>query len=97
MRFKDNFLDTQYFLFKGNKCDLTEAREIPYHIADSFAQRYNMKFIETSAKESANVEKIFYDIAETLTKQANEIYSKPSGTKLTEKNLETSKIGSCCT
>lgn len=76
---------------------MTEGREIPYHIGDAFAQRYGMQFLETSAKECANVEKIFVDIAETLTKQANELYSRPSqGTKLTEKNLETSKIGSCC-
>jgi GTPase SAR1 family protein len=59
----------------GNKSDLVQGREIPYHIAETFAQRHNMKFIETSAKESENVEKIFHELAETLTKQANELYS----------------------
>jgi hypothetical protein len=32
-----------------------------------------MKFIETSAKDSDNVEKIFEFIADSLTKQANEM------------------------
>lgn len=77
---------------------MTEGREIPYHIGESFAERHNMHFIETSAKESANVEKIFYDIAEQLTKQANELHAGPrqGATKLNEKDLETSKIGNCC-
>ena len=49
------------------------SREIPKHVGDSFAQRYNItKFIETSAKESENVEHIFQYIAEQLTKQARE-------------------------
>lgn len=78
---------------------MAEGREIPYHIGEAFAERYNMKFIETSAKECQNVEKIFYDIAETLTKQANQFYARPSSqdtAKLNEKNLESSKISSCC-
>jgi hypothetical protein len=61
-----------------------------------------MNFIETSAKDSLNVEKIFIDIAQVLTKQANDLYPKAGGqggggTRLSEKNLQTNKIGSCCT
>jgi hypothetical protein len=60
-----------------------------------------MKFIETSAKDSNNVEKIFHEIAETLTKQANEMYptKQSNGTQnLKDKNPHTNKIGSsiCC-
>lgn len=94
---KQHINDKVIVFLVGNKSDLAEQREIPYHIAETFAHRHNMKFIETSAKDSLNVERIFYDIAEVLTKQANELYPKPNqGTKLGEKNIETNKIGSCC-
>ena len=58
-----------------------------------------MKFIETSAKDSENVEKIFQEIAETLTKQANELYpNKSNGSTIGGEKLNTSKISttSCC-
>jgi Ras-related protein Rab-30 len=57
---------------KGNKSDLKQQREIPRHIGENFAQRHNMQFIETSAKDSENVEQIFLYIAEKLTRQARE-------------------------
>lgn len=82
----------------GNKSDLTNTREIPFYVGEQFAQRHNMKFIETSAKESENVEKIFQEIAELLLKQANELYpSKNSGIKNLDKP-PTNPVGglSCC-
>ena len=84
-------------LIKGNKCDLAEGREIPYHIGEAFAQRNNMKFIETSAKDSDNVEKIFLSIAETLLKQANELYpnkQQQGNIKPSNVNPNTTAIGS---
>ena len=83
-------------LNEGNKCDLASSREIPYHIGEAFAQRNNMKFIETSAKDSDNVERIFLSIAETLLKQANELYpNKQQGTiKPSNQNPNTTSIGS---
>lgn len=54
-------------LFIGNKID-REDREIPTHVGEEFAERHNMYFLETSAKESDNVEKLFMQIAEDLMK-----------------------------
>lgn len=84
--------------FKGNKNDLNSSREIPFYVGESFAQRHNMKFIETSAKDSDNVDKIFYEIADLLTKQANELYPpKSSGNRiLLESTPQTNSIGGCC-
>ena len=96
----DTLINNDRFIFKGNKCDLVSGREIPYHIGENFAARHNMKFIETSAKDSENVERVFYEIAETLTKQANELYSnRKDGINLNEKSSpQTNKIGEniCC-
>ncbi|CAF0799771.1 unnamed protein product [Brachionus calyciflorus] len=81
----------------GNKCDLTEGREIPYHIGESFAQRHNMKFIETSAKESANVEQIFQELSTTLLKQANQIFeTNRKDTKTLKNDIQSNKIYNCC-
>lgn len=82
----------------GNKCDLAQSREIPYQIGEAFAARHNMKFIETSAKESENVEMIFNEIAESLLKQADEMYPNKSGNHKLGEKPSTAKISSanCC-
>jgi hypothetical protein len=52
-------------LFPGNKTDRDD-REIPSEVGDEFAQRHAMYFLETSAKASDNVEKLFTEIAHEL-------------------------------
>lgn len=59
-----NTLNVRYIL-PGNKID-REDREIPTHVGEDFAQQHNMYFLETSAKEAENVEKLFMQIAEDL-------------------------------
>lgn len=49
----------------GNKID-KEDREIPSHVGQDFAQRHDMRYLETSAKQSDNVEKLFIQIASEL-------------------------------
>lgn len=53
--------------FSGNKIDRDD-REIPTQVGEEFAERHNMYFLETSAKESDNVERLFMQIAEDLMK-----------------------------
>ncbi|CAG2252425.1 RAB30 [Mytilus edulis] len=56
----------------GNKTDKINDKEIPTHIGQQFADRYEMDFIETSAKEADNVDKLFYTIAKKLSKEAKQ-------------------------
>ena len=56
----------------GNKTDKINDKEIPTHIGQQFADRYEMDFRETSAKEADNVDKLFYTIAKKLTKEAKQ-------------------------
>lgn len=49
----------------GNKID-KEDREIPSHVGQDFAQRHDMRYLETSAKQADNVEKLFVQIASEL-------------------------------
>lgn len=53
----------------GNKTDRDD-REIPMAIGEEFAKQQGMYFLETSAKEADNVERLFYEIAAELIEQA---------------------------
>ena len=54
-----------YYKFAGNKIDRDD-REIPTEVGDEFSQRHSMYFLETSAKSSDNVERLFTEIAQDL-------------------------------
>ena len=54
-----------FFAIAGNKTDRDD-REIPSEVGDEFAQRHGMYFLETSAKASDNVERLFTEIAHEL-------------------------------
>ncbi|XP_041457606.1 ras-related protein Rab-30-like [Lytechinus pictus] len=51
----------------GNKIDLAKDREVNEEDGQSFADSHSMRFLETSAKESDNVDRLFLDIAVELT------------------------------
>ena len=49
----------------GNKCD--KERDVPESIAEQFAHNNDFNlFMETSALQAENVEKLFYEIADVL-------------------------------
>ena len=59
----------------GNKTDLEENRVITFEEGEELANRFNMKFYETSAFNGNNIDKVFYDTAEIiLTKMENNYY-----------------------
>ena len=53
----------------GNKTDRDD-REVPTAIGEEFAKQQGMYFLESSAKEADNVERLFYEIAAELIEQA---------------------------
>lgn len=50
----------------ATKCDLVNRREVKYDEGKKFADENGMLFIETSAKDSSQVEKCFTDLAATI-------------------------------
>lgn len=50
----------------GNKCELTEKRQVTRERGEQLAVEYGIKFIETSAKASINVEEAFYTLARDI-------------------------------
>ena len=55
-----------FIILVGNKCDLNDNRKISYENAESFAKENNMFYIETSAKNNVNVNKLFDIIADKI-------------------------------
>ena len=68
-------------LLVGNKCDLTTKKVVDYNTAKEFADGLGIPFLETSAKNSTNVEDAFVTMA-------NEIQNRVS---TTDKNVQTDK------
>ncbi len=55
-----------FIILVGNKCDLNDNRKITYENAEIFAKENNMFYIETSAKNNINVNKLFDIIADKI-------------------------------
>lgn len=50
----------------GNKCELTNKRQVSKERGESLAIEYGIKFMETSAKSSINVEEAFFTLARDI-------------------------------
>ena len=82
----------------GNKIDENEKREIPTHIGQEFADRYEMCFVETSAKDADNVDHLFSTIAHRLTNQAHvvDLHVDPQNSFRTGVTRPILQTPSCC-
>ena len=66
--FKSKANEDAVILLIGNKSDLNEQREVGIEEAASIAQKKNLAFMETSAKDNNNVEKAFLTLFEKIMK-----------------------------
>lgn len=86
----------------GNKSDLADSRQVSTDEGKELADQYNIRFMETSAKESANVEEAFTLMTKEIKSRVVHTEArKPSqtGKKLSNpktKKLEKKSGGSCC-
>lgn len=73
----------------GNKSDLSDLREVQLEEAQSLAEHYDniICAIETSAKDSSNVEEAF-------VKMATELMMRHGGPMFSEKNTNSIKLDS---
>jgi GTPase SAR1 family protein len=86
-------------LFIGNKIDLEEQREVTFNEGNELAKKYNVAFIETSAKESLNVNEAFVKIVSNIYKKdkdkGKEKEMKEKGKK-GRNGKEKEKENGCC-
>lgn len=59
-----------HLLLLGNKVDLEDIREVPTEKAMELAQKYDMLFMECSAKRATNVARAFREILTAIYEQA---------------------------
>ena len=94
-------LDNTVLQVVGNKTDLKE-REVPREMVEEFCNEHNLDYIECSAKNDENIEKIFYNIIEkidNLLKQ-NKIELRSYGSfkeSKSVKNIKSDSVTKCCT
>ncbi|XP_074694043.1 ras-related protein Rab-8B isoform X2 [Strix aluco] len=55
----------------GNKCDMNEKRQVSKEKGEKLAIDYGIKFLETSAKSSINVEEAFFTLARDIMTKLN--------------------------
>ncbi|CAH1733167.1 unnamed protein product [Macrosiphum euphorbiae] len=66
----------------GNKCELNSGRQVSKERGEQLAVEYGIKFMETSAKASVNVEEAFHTLArdiKTKTEKKLEASNPPKG------------------
>lgn len=79
----------------GNKADLNERRVVDKMNGMNEAEKYGIKFMETSAKDTQNVEELFTNIARDIVSTYVQPIQRFSG-PLPEESKSKSRPGSCC-
>ena len=89
-------------LLVGNKCDLESNRQVSYEEGKAYADQLGIKFIETSAKESKNVDSAFFTMANEIKARVQKNDTPGPGDAATsQKKLQsgqkvTNSSGGCC-
>ncbi|XP_065026343.1 ras-related protein RABD1-like isoform X2 [Musa acuminata AAA Group] len=85
-------------LLVGNKCDLVENRVVEMEKAKAFADSLCIPFIETSAKDSINVEKAFLTMCAEIKKRMGNQHSaqRAPSTTVQMKGQPIQQKSSCC-
>lgn len=91
LAFNNSNVGTVNFLV-GNKCDMEDKRQVSQEVAKSFAEKKELFFIESSAKNDDNVEKIFelftYKLINYFEKNKEQYKSDDNKLALNGKNEE---------
>ncbi|KAK7853219.1 ras-related protein rabd1 [Quercus suber] len=84
-------------LLVGNKCDLVENKVVDTQTAKAFADELGIPFLETSAKDSINVEQAFLTMAgEIKKKMGNQPTANKSTGTVQMKGQPIQQNSNCC-
>ena len=77
----------------GNKCDLEHQRAVTKEWANELAGKYGIKYVETSAKETVNIEQLFVDTAKYLLSKQTTIQGKRNSNPNNSYGIDISSSG----
>ncbi|MFH4975599.1 hypothetical protein AB6A40_002308 [Gnathostoma spinigerum] len=69
LRVKNSMDSSIPIVLVGNKCDLEGSRVIPIMQAQQRAEQWGVPYVETSAKNRTNVDKVFYDLMREIKRR----------------------------
>ena len=100
----ENFENDIKSIIIGNKIDLDDKREVNKNDLEELAKKYNMPFIETSAKNNINIEECFDLMVNEILKEKDDntiikLFSRKTKSDLsisTEKPEDNKKKAKCC-
>ncbi|XP_048449285.1 ras-related protein Rab-22A [Rhincodon typus] len=78
----------------GNKCDLTDAREVLEKDAKDYADSIHAIFVETSAKNAININELFAEISRRIPSTAVNPPTNSKGFKLRRQPSDPKR--NCC-
>lgn len=84
----------------GNKCDLTESRQVTTEDANDIAESLGVQYFETSAKDNINIKQTFDALVDEISeKMAESIEKNPNfkskGTRLRDSTTESTSSSGC--
>jgi GTPase SAR1 family protein len=83
----------------GNKSDLSEKRVVSVEEGQALANQYGVQFLETSARENANVEDSFLKMAATMQKKQSASLGGGSAPRPVPLGINATPVkekGGCC-
>ena len=75
----------------GNKCDLSESREVTYEEGEKYASEHGFHFYECSAKNGDNIDKAFDDIILQMYKKHEKEFIPTENIRISKSNYEKEK------
>ncbi|XP_078287948.1 ras-related protein Rab-13-like [Rhinoraja longicauda] len=89
---KENASATVERMLLGNKSDMENKRKVPLEKAEKLAKDHGIRFFETSAKSSLNVEEAFQSLAQDILMKSNKKsgIGSPGSKALTDRQQKTS-------
>lgn len=83
-------------LLVGNKIDLVEERQVSTQEAQQQAESFSIPYVETSAKNSTNVEEVFRTIATSIMQNVDKGSQKFTKQAVQLDRMEPLKRSRCC-
>ncbi|KAI5528417.1 small Rab GTPase [Trichomonas vaginalis G3] len=80
----------------GNKCDLNESRQVSLEEGEQLARDYNVPFMETSAKDSINVDNLFDLMARAMREKSGKFTTGSSNGNVSLKKGQSIGKKGCC-